>query len=1683
MRSFFDFLTRTALRFRAVTIAIVAAVMVLGGVSATQLNQELLPPIEFPQTFVVAPVSGLTAEQGLTIITERIEAAILDVPEVVNVESQTSSQVIFLTVSNDFGLDQEQLRADIEAAIDSVYFPTRQISFPDGGSPEAFAQRLVGDLTSDVLIYLEGLDRNFIFQLPPEFWGMLSDETLNDVLAYLAQREIETTDTSSALERLVEQSVVPQLENIDVVVNVSVEGGQVLPGEDVAGLSETATVTETTSLLLQLSPEAWDVIASRLDDVSELDETAVDVLSQRDINVPDEPPTLPASWQTDGFEDASDLTEMASFTQSLSGVITDFLETGVIEGSIAETDDLTAETIRRMLEIEPTLAESFDAEQLVALPPEVFAALPADLEFDGFTRDALAATSLARAITGDVVQPEPVDLPAAWVISSPTLISFSFADLPLATFSVFSTAAPEDFTTDETSQQDETDSESNTDEVADASSDSGQSDTSTATTDAPNYPEGPALPELFTALGDLSGFEMDTADDALALQLPQEAAGFLGGTDIVALLNFLPQISQFSDQLTNTSGGEDAEATVPVDFAQVGQLTAALGSCGLNPLQLGILGGDINFDALAEGLIGCISPETMSYVVAQEPTLPAQLSPQVYSLLSPDVLAVEGVSPTLGEAWNSLAARPEFDDISLQDADDVIALGDGSAASFLNTVNTEIPERYAGYEVRLFDSLTPTILAYFAQNEDSFYQTLSNDVLLKLSPEALAALPATALDRLAPDVAEQVNAIASGDVQSAAEELSSQYATDTIPPREDAPELNEGWQGAANFFNIELENAYDFFRFPDVIESPATWINGFFDSAQGAAFITDLLANMPADAFFYIVNEDPNFINELSPRVLRLLPSEIFDQLPESARERAEEGQVFVPNTAVTRTNGAPSLLVTVFKDSDANTVSAYAQVEALMTELDANNDTIAVEVAFEQSSFIEESIAGVVRDGTLGAFFAIINILIFLSGDTWGRRGRLITGVVVSVVSSLIFMFIFAQAGSLEGMIDEQYVLFSAIALLGIIAGAGIVLLPGRLPYPSWRSTLVIAVSIPLSIMSSLALMRWLPVVMNGILGPVSGNVIVDFVLKLAPENLTLNIMTLSGLTVAVGRLVDDSIVVLENIFKQLQVDSSTDKKEVVLQATRDVSVAIFSATSIAVIVFLPLGLTGGLIAEFFLPFGLAVTYTLVSSFLIAITVVPVLAYLFISAENVPKNEETWMERAYVPTLRFVLSKPIIRWGVIGLALVSVGLSFFLFGQRPAAFLPEFGEPQLSVSVNMPEGTTIIETNDLVEEMETAISNIIPEGDLSTVRATIGGGGLSFDALIGGGGVSENVADITIGVNNSESLNQYLEQLEARAIEIFGDESVTVSAGTLSEGGFGGFQLLLSAEDDSIDQVTLEQYNDDIINTLEALPDIQNVTSNLTTEAEATAGDDDAPTTFIRVNARPALTYTGEVLTEDTINFTTEAIEAIQEQVDLPEGVSIGQGFDSELQTEGFASIIVAMGIASVLIIAILMIVFRSPIYWLAVIGSVVVAPVGAAIALTLTDRVLGISALIGLLMLLGLVVTNAIVLIDRVSSNRHERGMPLYEAIVEAGGRRVRPIIMTALTTIIGLIPLSLGLSEGAIIAAELGTVVIGGVISSTLLMLIVVPTAYYLLTPLHDFLMGNRDAEIDPEKAKNE
>ncbi|HRF96800.1 MAG TPA: efflux RND transporter permease subunit, partial [Aggregatilineales bacterium] len=633
-----------------------------------------------------------------------------------------------------------------------------------------------------------------------------------------------------------------------------------------------------------------------------------------------------------------------------------------------------------------------------------------------------------------------------------------------------------------------------------------------------------------------------------------------------------------------------------------------------------------------------------------------------------------------------------------------------------------------------------------------------------------------------------------------------------------------------------------------------------------------------------------------------------------------------------------------------ANTVSTFKEVDAIMHALDEANPNIATSIVFEQSTIVEESITGVARDGSLGALFAIIIILIFLGGAEWGLSGRRITGIVLTVGSLIALVSLIAfglnDAGNDWGQAFSNADPVLRVTLFcSVIAGLIVTFFKGSMPKPSWRTTLVIAVSIPLSIMIALVGMKWVSPALRDIFLPLAENEgglqdFFKFVINLFPKELTLNIMTLSGLTVAVGRVVDDSIVVLENIFNQLK--NGGDKKQVIIQGTREVSAAIFTATLIALVVFLPLGLTGGIIGAFFMPFGLAVTYALIGSFMVAVTVIPVLTFFLIGPNDTPDEDAPfWMSKFYLPVLKGALSGPVSKFLVILGALISIGFAGYLFSQRPFAFIPDFGEQQITIAVNLDQSTKILTTNELVAQFEEYLENDspLPDEAVKNVQVTVGGGGADFASLIGGNTVNEYQANISILLDlQPGEADVYIDDIRTNAERIFGGaDFVTVSAGSASSGGFGGLELVVSGPPEE-----LAKLNSLIIETMNGIEGIANVTSNFVDPN--TVGD--TPPTYIRINQETAFSYAGELETDNTIGvqqLAVDAIKALPEVANNP-NISISRGFNSELQAQGFVSLFAAMGIAILIMIVLLIFSVQSFTYWLAIIFAIVVAPVGAA-------------------------------------------------------------------------------------------------------------------------------------------
>jgi multidrug efflux pump subunit AcrB len=952
------------------------------------------------------------------------------------------------------------------------------------------------------------------------------------------------------------------------------------------------------------------------------------------------------------------------------------------------------------------------------------------------------------------------------------------------------------------------------------------------------------------------------------------------------------------------------------------------------------------------------------YLESLDPELQAQLAAR----LAPE----EAPAPT---------AEPARDPATLPDMWQTAGQSQGITLEMPEDVTPEIIQGIAGMAPQLLNLLTPEHLRRF-------------------SPEVLGWLPADYIETLDPELNAELDELAQpvGGLGALAAEADAGAAALSA----DAPELSGAWREApeegATGPMPTFETAADLMT-SGFTDSAAELLNMLVDMNLPQA--PQLIADLTPDVIAWLIENEEGFLEKLSPSVLRLLSPEVLASLPEDFYATLDPGlraelegiaagtaEAFIPTDTITCVDGNPSLRLIIYKDGEANTVSVTHAIYDDMDALEGAYPGLRFDITFEQASFIEESISGVTREGALGALFAVIVILIFLSGTVRGRY---------------------------------------------------------RL---AWRSTLVTAASIPLSVFMAFALLYWLPPVVNLALEPLASatagipvlGAIVSLIHRMFPVGYTLNIMTLSGMTVAIGRVVDDSIVVLENIYRHIQ--RGDDRKQSVLQGTKDVSIAILASTVTTIIVFIPIGLIGGIVGEFFLPFGITVAYALGASFIVAVTIVPVLAYLFIRKEHLPEERETTLQRWYTPALEWALKHRAMVLAIAGLLFVG---SMFLLAQQPQAMLPDMGEPQISVSVDLPNGTTMSETAALVAEYDALVAGV---DGLGTRQCEIGAAGGMYAMAaqsFGGGGVDQTLAAIDIGLEDTGRVDELTRIAREKAEQVFGAEYATVSGGGFMSSAFASFSLVVSGDPEQLAAIDA-----DVIATIEQMEGLANVSSNAADES-----------TILRVGGEPALRYTGEIETADSMGLAAAAQAEVAAIV--PAGVTVSQGFESEMQTRSFAQAIQALLISIIVVYLVLAITFRSFVHPFTILFSLPLAMIGAALLLWITDRVVGLPVLVGLMMLVGIVVTNAIVLIDRVQKNRKLRGMNVHDALVEGGRTRLRPILMTATATILALTPLAIGLTEGALIAAELATVVIGGLFTSTVLSLLIVPVMYRTLDPL--------------------
>ncbi len=764
--------------------------------------------------------------------------------------------------------------------------------------------------------------------------------------------------------------------------------------------------------------------------------------------------------------------------------------------------------------------------------------------------------------------------------------------------------------------------------------------------------------------------------------------------------------------------------------------------------------------------------------------------------------------------------------------------------------------------------------------------------------------------------------------------------------------------------------------------------------------------------------------------------------------------------TTLTRTDGERSLGVSVTMTPDGNAVAISHAVNDQIPDLvRALGDSAPVTVVFDQAPYIEQSIESLTTEGLLGLVFAVVVILVFLL---------------------------------------------------------------------SLRSTLVTAVSIPLSVVVAL-LALWI-------------------------GDYSLNVLTLGALTIAIGRVVDDSIVVLENIKRHLSYGEA--KRHAVLTGVREVSGAVTASTLTTVAVFAPIAFVGGMVGELFAPFAITVTVALMASLVVSLTVIPVLAYWFLSApkggeENAERAREVReeaerkelrspLQRAYLPVLRFATRRRLSTLA-IGLA-VFVGTMALVPGLK-TNFIDSSGQDTIQLTQRMPAGTDLRTTDAAAKKVEKVLGDV---DGVASYQVSVGSGGtFSF-----GSGGSPDRATFSVRVDEDADTPALEQTLRDRFAALPDVGAVTV--GGQGGGGFNANQLevivqgpdiksLASAADDvaeamggitgvrdvssnledsaprvqvrvdrreaaerglteaqigqiiaqrfrgaAIGQIDLDGRPGDILlrtgdapEDLKAIRGLELPTATGTVKVSAVADVDrvDGPQQISRTDGERTATITGAAEAADLGRVTTALTEKL-DGLTLPAGVRYEIGGVSAEQNEAFEQLGLAMVAAIAIVFMIMVATFHSFVQPLILLVSIPFAATGAIGLLRITDTALGVPALIGMLMLIGIVVTNAIVLIDLINQYRAQ-GMGVVEAVMEGGRRRLRPILMTAVATICALVPMALGLTgEGGFISQPLAIVVIGGLISSTLLTLVLVPTLYTIVERTKQRMRRRTDAPPAPE-----
>lgn len=790
------------------------------------------------------------------------------------------------------------------------------------------------------------------------------------------------------------------------------------------------------------------------------------------------------------------------------------------------------------------------------------------------------------------------------------------------------------------------------------------------------------------------------------------------------------------------------------------------------------------------------------------------------------------------------------------------------------------------------------------------------------------------------------------------------------------------------------------------------------------------------------VDGDIKTVDELKEMVIPVTPNENnpvpFVKLGDIA-EIETVGKV----KSISRTNGEDAISIQIIKGQEDNTVTVVNAVKDLIEKEEKAIDGLKVDVNLDQGEPIEESVYSMLEKAIFGGLIAVLIILLFLRDV---------------------------------------------------------------------KSTIISIISIPVSILAALLLLNWL-----------------DF---------TLNIMTLGAITVAIGRVIDDSIVVVENIYRRMHLkEEKLRGRALIREATIEMFKPISSSTIVTVAVFAPLIFVGGMVGELFIPFALTMTFALGASLVVAITIVPSLSHTLFKKKIYGEKEEKQFKELgklakwYKGILEWVLNHKVITSFLAVLLLAGslalmpvIGFSFLGSAEEKVMYLtytPKTGELREEIEKNIAEVEQELLKRDDIQTLQISITDS-ESADPAVLMMGGGDGGLMyviFDPDIENfpevkkeiedyvfnidqsgewksqefttTGVSSNELSYTLYSENLNNLLAAVKEVEKALSEVENVEDVTsdaedpyvenvfkVSHDNLLQHGLTTAQIVGALSNQGSKEVLTTVENDgqeiEVVIKQEAKAAPETLEDMLNTEIETPLGTTIPLSELIELEEGTTLntltrsageyyaSVSGTIIGDDVSKAASEADKKIDE-LDLPKGVTVGVSGVAADMAETFSQLGVAMIAAVLIVYFILVVTFGEGLAPFAILFSLPFTVIGSFLGLFITNHTISVQVMMGLLMLIGIVVTNAIVLVDRIIRMEHS-GMAMREAILEAGATRLRPILMTAIATMGAMLPMALGIGGGGgLMSEDLAIAVIGGLFSSTLLTLIIVPIVYEVLSKL--------------------